>query len=636
MVNKVLLNYIQKEFERGVDKEDIHQMLVESGWEENDIKEGENSVYGTPQTPIPPSPPKPPAPPNLPTQERPINIPVLNSIQTPTIPQIKNNSNQLIDNSGLLNALKSYKPTNVSAPSNLPTNKEFTPTIPVNNFPTQNQTLNQNLTQNPNPAPEIKPIEPVFSIQKEPPTIQPSKPKTSRVKIIVAIVIIILLLISGGLAYGYFTGYFLPFSKIGDKTFASIAQAKSVTFDSKTTIDMTNVIQQSSPINMIPGFSDKITLTLSGAFALENSLKNETNLAFESGAFSFGSTVKIVDDTLYFKLSNISDIPLFDLQSYIDQWLSFSLKNEPENVTAIESMENMGMVNTPENTNGENLEIQNTPAENPNIQSPFMVPIGINPSTYSGLNDEQKAEVKNMIGKTKFITITKRFGSEDMDGTMTQHLAFVLNKTEISIFLFDLEKYIHSVAGENINLINFDTSETVKNLDKMKNFKGEVWINKNDNLPLRLDLSFESQEGTDENSVAQINFTSTFKDWNMPIQIDTPVDSRPLNTYIENTMEGFQNRSLDINAMDRLNVVREQAKEFFALSNSSYVDFCKQVNPDPTGIPIDGYPQITCKDGLTNYISYAPLNETPNTYYCVDNINMGTIIDKVPKGFLCK
>ncbi len=61
MINKVLLDYVRSENERGIKKETIHDMLVESGWELGDITSAMQEVFGpkpimAPHAPMPSSP----------------------------------------------------------------------------------------------------------------------------------------------------------------------------------------------------------------------------------------------------------------------------------------------------------------------------------------------------------------------------------------------------------------------------------------------------------------------------------------------------------------------------------------------------------------------------------------------------
>lgn len=147
MANKVLVDYIRSEKERGIEKDITHAMLVESGWSLSDISSAEQEVFGpkisAPQNPTPtmaqkPSPmmnQNPMASQSTMPNNRP---PVINQ------PYVSKPINQTGINSIDIN------PTKTEPVSTKPIN-----TIPINSAPTNLPISNKPASASINPSPII-------------------------------------------------------------------------------------------------------------------------------------------------------------------------------------------------------------------------------------------------------------------------------------------------------------------------------------------------------------------------------------------------------------------------------------------------------------------------------------------------
>ncbi len=160
MINKDLLDYVRSEKERGIPKDTIKKMLLESGWQEKDIVDAEQIVYAINIAPAPVRPIE---------KIQPVNIQPTN----------------------ILGAIKTYGQTTSQ--------------------PSLNQSgLNQtkldlpDITEPTNIVPQkITGVQPIPILQ-----VQPHK---SYAKIGLTIIVVMLVLLLGVAAYAYYSGYFAPF-----------------------------------------------------------------------------------------------------------------------------------------------------------------------------------------------------------------------------------------------------------------------------------------------------------------------------------------------------------------------------------------------------------------------------------------
>jgi hypothetical protein len=290
-------------------------------------------------------------------------------------------------------------------------------------------------------------------------------------------------------------------------------------------------------------------------------------------------------------------IPLFDLATYKDQWLSI-----PFDQTASD-------------------------AGTAQASIPLIGATIVNAATLSNLSLEQKQHIAEMAANGNFITVTKRFLPQKVDGVLVQHFMFTLNSEAISQFLLDLSEYAA-----------IDTAPTRESIASMRNFIGEAWIGKADTLPYKITASFDSQEGADTTSIAKTTATITFKDWNVPIVVETPVDSLPFSQFLEKSLADAQNQALDDNIRTTIADLRAEAESYFDGNNLSYKNFCKSPAYSDLLANMSEAEQKTsgCKDSVAAYLTYAKLSEATNVYFCADSTGTSIELAKPPTGLVCK
>ncbi|HRH31117.1 MAG TPA: hypothetical protein PK950_00425 [Candidatus Paceibacterota bacterium] len=368
MVNKVILDYIHSEFNRGVPKEMIRQMLIQSGWQVSDVDEAERIAYATPAA-VP-----------QPTTPQATNIPISREQNTRPF------QNTAFQNNTQQNAMHNVKPANLmaaldaykqkSAPIVQPAMQK--PAVPLMERPMQS-----------NPA--TLPVQPRMQAQspfdRPVSAVQPIAHGKSHWRSLKVVFAILFVLMAGAAVYGYFTGYFISVAKMSDDTFAAITESKGATFDAAISIDMSNVKDDASLITMLPGYSPNISFALRGSYSKDDSknLLSNASFAFAAGTFSINANTKLTADNLYVYTTEVPPLALFDLANYKNQWLSVPIGEAADGTE----------------------------------------PIPVISDIISDLS--KVSQFADIAASTNLITISQRFMPETIDGVEAYHFAFTIN-----------------------------------------------------------------------------------------------------------------------------------------------------------------------------------------------------------------
>jgi hypothetical protein len=124
--------------------------------------------------------------------------------------------------------------------------------------------------------------------------------------------------------------------------------------------------------------------------------------------------------------------------------------------------------------------------------------------------------------KSKLFRPTEYLGEEKIDAIKTNHYKFKIDKDEF--------KRLLSEDG-SIKLSENEISDIIRDLDKTS---GEVWIGKKDYLPYRLKLlTLYERNSENENSSGTSTIDIYFKNYNKPVQIDIPSQSKTIEEVMQ-------------------------------------------------------------------------------------------------------
>lgn len=255
---------------------------------------------------------------------------------------------------------------------------------------------------------------------------------------------------------------------------------------------------ESSDASSTPAVPVMLRLRLSGAFdrGKNEDLKIDSSLSgkisgLSQDPFDLALQLKILGHKTYLKLDQLPPTEQLDLSPLTAVWL---------------------VLDTPQNPDGSSA------------------PQSLGTSTPSGLSEVSKfySDLQKIYFQS--LTITKNFGTENLNGTPAFHY-------QISVNPQTLASRIKAYQNESDNSLMSAYIQTLKgNLESMKNLSGEIWVGKKDFLPYRLSLTAPSPSADG----GKTEFTLELSNHNQPVEITAPQDARDFMQTLQQVIDQGQ------------------------------------------------------------------------------------------------
>ena len=180
-------------------------------------------------------------------------------------------------------------------------------------------------------------------------------------------------------------------------------------------------------------------------------------------------------------------------------------------------------------------------------------------SEYSGLTEEQQITIKNLYNESKFFELGEKLGEETINGVETLHFKTNINKNNSRNFFIELFKIIieQQTMDEKTKKEIFESIEDGEIsdfldqlLDNIEIIESEIWIGKENRLAykvyykliINLEEAFnfsyyELSERSGRQTGAEIDFKIDYSEYNKPISILEPEDSKSFIQSIKNEQE---------------------------------------------------------------------------------------------------
>lgn|SRR3990167_6348804 len=364
-------------------------------------------------------------------------------------------------------------------------------------------------TSNPG-APVASPITPnvgdMPTVQTDFPDQAPSRSK----KLFLVIGILILLLALGGGAYAYYSGAFVSLQSVMKDVIGHAQTSKTVSYDATLNFDFSGIKSFANGVSSIPGLNSKqlsVTVTGSSDITDTNNIKNSSVISVNLGSLSLGAEIRLVDDTLYAELTKVSAsmstlLGVVPITSFENKWYSFSYKPFDKAKDLVSGL----------------------PSADQNM--------------LGNLTTDQKDHLSQIAKDASLIKQTAKLSDEVITGESSYHFAFDLDRPGIVAYLKSITEYINSIGKDNSVLSAFDATSFSKQLDSLKDFKGEIWIGKNDKLMHKIVISFGIQPDPVKDEQVKTNMVFIFSGYNQPVSIVAPAESVPFETLISSMMSG--------------------------------------------------------------------------------------------------
>jgi hypothetical protein len=259
---------------------------------------------------------------------------------------------------------------------------------------------------------------------------------------------------------------------------------------------------------------------------------------------------------------------------------------------------------------------------------PISITSPINPNISIKLTTEQKDYLYQMTKDAHIIKPVKKLSSETVGGESSYHFAFDLDREGIVAYLQLLKDYAGTVAKDNLSFSSLDPISFAKELDKLKDFQGEIWIGRGDKLIHKIVMNFGIQPDLTKNEQVKVSIAAIFSGYNQPASITAPLESTSFETLFSDVQQKEKEASIKTN-LSHLRVD-------YGNQNSSYLGFCSlpRLKDFRKLIEIDGGTEFVCKDKTTAYAIGVKLSENSG-YWCVDSTGASKATTTLPTGTVC-
>ncbi len=491
-----------------------------------------------------------------------------------------------------------------------------TPVIPVSNIsPISSNFINPNLVH----KPEINVVnsQPVVSNFAEPASVashdvQPNiqQPVHKKSKVVPVIVLVLALLLVGGAGvFAYTTGYFESPNSVMSTAQKNVYLSKSVKFDSTFTIKYTPKDQPKDATSILGFDFSNIIIQLKGDVENVNLKdKGNLNLSLSLGGVQATVQTRLLDDILYFSLEKAPTFGMADLTKYQNKWF-FIKTNDNQDTT-------LGMVPV----------------------------VGSGKSAFEKITEEEQAELKAITENANFLKFIKKNGEDTLEGVASNRYLYELDRPGITDYLYKLKNFFDKLANRDTYFSTINPLDVDKELNKMKNFQGEVWIGKKDKFPRKTTVSFSTDVGTapDISGTTDVNIFVLMSDWNMPVKVEVPEGAQDLKALFDMELGDARAKGKDAAIKANMSNSRASAELYYDVDYArGYKGFCSSSDGEFTSAVtilkninenIESGKAV-CKDSVKNYILYAPIST--GEYWCVDSTGFNGAKIKTPIGMIC-
>ncbi|HAE36749.1 TPA: hypothetical protein DCX66_03730 [Candidatus Nomurabacteria bacterium] len=454
---------------------------------------------------------------------------------------------------------------------------------------------------------------PMFNQKAQEPKVLFVQSKKKSFKVL--LFIIILLLIVGGGFVVYASGYFLSPSRLFSQVINSSRDTNGVNIELQFLVDASSLKSSENTLKNIFGTDFKtLNFDMKGSFDLSDkeNLKSDTTFSLKSGDIEAVMNSRAINGSLYINLIKISNMDFVSLKPFENKWIVFPQKS------------NLGQLST----------------------NPLMASSGFGSKLVNDLTDEQKKNIYNITDKAQFIKITKKHLPEVIEGSLSYHLDFDLDREGITSYLKEVINYLKSIDSHN-ELASLNESDYIDTMKGLENFHGEMWVGILDNLPHKIIVSGDiiNKEKLEDGSV-KLSMTMIYSNWDKVMDIEVPSGSVSFEelmsslfgskAIINNT--GIESRPEDPDDLSKKNIMSNialQADTFYLSNDNSYKGFCRNKTNGayPFAITLSANSVYKCNDEVEVWASGVQLST--KDYWCADATGFAGVSNSLPKGTSC-
>ena len=304
-------------------------------------------------------------------------------------------------------------------------------------------------------------------------------------------------------AYSYWNGAFASLPILTSEAMDNAKNSDTAFYDTTLAIDFSEIKNTDNSISLFPVdlSAGKLIVTAKGAYDAgdKDNTKGYMFLSIGLGSSPVEGEIRVLDKTIYgaiTKAPSVGFLPV--LASFENKWISFPYKSEDGQIA----------------------------------DNPFSAFPAVDSSIVNKLTPEQEEHLYQLTRDANLIKMVKKLPVEEITGEKSYHFLFDLDKEGIIAYLQSAENYINSVGKNDSALSAFDATSFAKELDKFKDFQGEIWIGKKDKQLHKISVSFAVQPDETKEEQVKINVVSIWSGWNQPVTVVAPAESVSFETFI--------------------------------------------------------------------------------------------------------
>lgn len=417
---------------------------------------------------------------------------------------------------------------------------------------------------------------------------------------------VVLVLVVFGIYVGYASSYFTSPAKILTNFMSSSKNHTGVTINLHSTLTSKNTTN--FDVKGSFDFSDK------------KNIKFNNSISIKSDKVEALIDTRALNGSFYLSLAKISGLDSLSLKSFENKWISL-----------------------PYVTDGVKL------ADNPLLSG-----ANIGKDLFDNITPTEKQHLSDLVKNASFIKITKRYLPSMVDGSLTYHVDFDLDRVGITSFFNETTSYLKSINKNTPELSSLNEAYYNKMISSIKDFKGEIWIGSFDNLPRKIIVNSTLVDGESiEKSTTKFSMTMLFTDWDKPVTVVTPTDSTKIENLISSMFGVASTSGVDDNVISSqttnlkpenpvdsqkkniMKTFKSVADAYFIKYKNVYTGFCKSKNDGgyKIAITLPANSIYKCVDDDKSFASWVGLSD--KSYYCTDSTGFSNVVKSLPKGTSC-
>lgn len=409
--------------------------------------------------------------------------------------------------------------------------------------------------------------------------VEPAKirtPRSKKIKAILASIVIVGLIVFGGGGVYAYRYYLQPPSLVAQKMFQRVTEVKSFTYDldwlNRTSVSISypdssnldlsqSLSNQIDPKKKTKEIKNNVKVKILSGYDYLNAKEPKTYLKVDTTGTVYNKTkidaaleTESIGQIVYARINKLPDLKNYlgdkDFNFLVSQWIKFDLTKLMKEY-------------------GGNASSGTNSAE---------------------LTAAQLKQLEKVIKKTKIFEMKEKMPSETVNGQSTFHYKFAINKDGVKKILTELNKLSDTSNPYVNNYVDYYDSM----LSEFNMPNGEIWIGKKDYYPYRLkftsaveDLIPKDRNTEDYKITGNMSFTVNISNFNKPIDILAPKDSKDIKEIIDQVSKTIYGKDETVNESADGTVDLSVDTDGDELSNTEEAVYGTDANnPDTDG---DGY-----------------------------------------------